>query len=192
FFKSNFTTLSLSLSVTENRRPLSQSFDAGDASALDGVLSVLGKPSFTNLDNRRFKCVETGHEVVDKDKESYSQSKKCRLGLIDHALSNRKPPLNIFKQDPLIRLKLVCKLTGDTVNKSEEHIWKHINGRRFLNKLEQKETGKLVPNGKASEEKGKKEDGDENEKKTKKKQLQKKGKSIEKIITEMRDTSPAM
>lgn len=31
--------------------------------------------------------------------------------------------------------KLVCKLTGDTINKSEEHIWKHINGKRFLNKL---------------------------------------------------------
>lgn len=31
--------------------------------------------------------------------------------------------------------KLICKLTGDTVNKSEEHIWKHINGKRFLNKL---------------------------------------------------------
>lgn len=31
--------------------------------------------------------------------------------------------------------KLICKLTGDTVNKNEEHIWKHINGKRFLNKL---------------------------------------------------------
>lgn len=31
--------------------------------------------------------------------------------------------------------KLICKLTEDTINKSEEHIWKHINGKRFLNKL---------------------------------------------------------
>ncbi|CAN1272995.1 hypothetical protein LINPERPRIM_LOCUS14816 [Linum perenne] len=161
--------------------------------------NLLGSPTFTELDNGRFKCVETGHEVLDKDKESYTQSKKCRLGLIDHALSNRKPPLNMFKQDPLNRSKLVCKLTGDTVNKSEEHIWKHINGRRFLNKLEQKESGKMVPNGKASEENGKKEDGDENEeegekkrkkKKKKKKQLQKKAKSVEEIVTEMRDTPP--
>ncbi|CAN1725632.1 hypothetical protein LINPERHAP1_LOCUS171 [Linum perenne] len=151
--------------------------------------NLLGSPTFTELDNGRFKCVETGHEVLDKDKESYTQSKKCRLGLIDHALSNRKPPLNMFKQDPLNRSKLVCKLTGDTVNKSEEHIWKHINGRRFLNKLD----------GKASEENGKKEDGDENEeegekkrknKKKKKKQLQKKAKSVEEIVTEMRDTPP--
>lgn len=35
----------------------------------------------------------------------------------------------------LFSLKLICKLTGDTVNKSEDHIWKHINGRRFFNKL---------------------------------------------------------
>ncbi|KAJ7970744.1 Surfeit locus 2 [Quillaja saponaria] len=42
----------------------------------------------------------------------------------------------MFKQDPLCRSKLKCKLTGDTINKSEEHIWKHINGKRFLNKLE--------------------------------------------------------
>jgi len=33
--------------------------------------------------------------------------------------------------------KLICKLTGDNVNKSEEHIWKHMNGKRFLNKLGQ-------------------------------------------------------
>jgi hypothetical protein len=26
-------------------------------------------------------------------------------------------------------------LTGDKVNKSEEHIWKHMTGKRFLNKL---------------------------------------------------------
>lgn len=33
------------------------------------------------------------------------------------------------------RSKLVCKITGDTINKLEDHIWKHINGKRFLNKL---------------------------------------------------------
>ncbi|CAL5016341.1 unnamed protein product [Urochloa decumbens] len=37
------------------------------------------------------------------------------------------------------RSKLVCNITGDTINKSEEHIWKHINGKRFLNKLEKLE-----------------------------------------------------
>ncbi|EHA8591526.1 hypothetical protein COCNU_scaffold068566G000010 [Cocos nucifera] len=42
------------------------------------------------------------------------------------------------------RSQLVCKMTGDTVNKTEEHIWKHINGRRFQNKLEQKEVEKLA------------------------------------------------
>ncbi|KAJ7970743.1 Surfeit locus protein 2 family protein [Quillaja saponaria] len=48
----------------------------------------------------------------------------------------------MFKQDPLCRSKLKCKLTGDTINKSEEHIWKHINGKRFLNKLDAAEGSK--------------------------------------------------
>ncbi|KAJ6298660.1 hypothetical protein OIU76_019755 [Salix suchowensis] len=114
--------------------------------------NLLGSPTFTQLENGRFRCLETGHEMLAKDKDSYSQSKRCRLGLIDFALANNKPPLNMFKQDPLSRSKLLCKLTGDTVNKSEEHIWKHINGRRFLNKLEQKEMEKLEPNGLVAEE----------------------------------------
>ncbi|KAH0984926.1 hypothetical protein GBA52_012103 [Prunus armeniaca] len=109
--------------------------------------NLLGSPTFKELENGRFQCVETGHEVVAKDKEIYSQSKRCRLGLVDFALSHKKPPLNMFKQDPLSRSKLVCKLTGDTINKSEEHIWKHINGKRFLNKLEEKEEQKLKPDG---------------------------------------------
>lgn len=65
--------------------------------------NLLGTPSFKELENGRFKCVETGHEVLFKDKESYSQSKRCRLRLIDFALSHNKPPLNMFKQDPLAR-----------------------------------------------------------------------------------------
>lgn len=65
--------------------------------------NLLGTPNFIELDNGRFRCVETGHELLAKDKESYSQSKKCRLGLIDFALSHNKPPLNVFKQDPLAR-----------------------------------------------------------------------------------------
>ncbi|KAB2614004.1 golgin candidate 6-like [Pyrus ussuriensis x Pyrus communis] len=97
--------------------------------------NLLGSPTFRELENGRFQCVETGHELLAKDKEIYSQSKRCRLGLIEYALAHKKAPLNMFKQDPLSRSKLLCKLTGDTINKSEEHIWKHINGKRFLNKL---------------------------------------------------------
>ncbi|KAF6169081.1 hypothetical protein GIB67_038578 [Kingdonia uniflora] len=104
--------------------------------------NLLGSPIFEKLDNGRFKCVETSHEMPAKEMDSYSLCKRCRLGLIDSFLSKKKPPLNMFKQDPLSRSKLVCKLTGDTINKSEEHIWKHLNGKRFLNKLEQMETGK--------------------------------------------------
>ncbi|KAF5196543.1 Surfeit locus protein 2 (SURF2) [Thalictrum thalictroides] len=106
--------------------------------------NLLGSPTFEKLENGRFKCLETGHEMLPKDKELYSNSKRCRLGLIDAALLNKKPPLNMFKQDPHCKLKLVCKLTGDIVNKTEEHIWKHVNGKRFLNKLEQKEAENLT------------------------------------------------
>ncbi|KAM0954848.1 hypothetical protein TB2_022957 [Malus domestica] len=113
--------------------------------------NLLGSPTFKELENGRFQCVETGHELVAKDKGVYSQSKRCRLGLIEYALSHEKAPLNMFKQDPLSRSKLVCKLTGDTINKSEEHIWKHINGKRFLNKLEEKEEEKLKAKGAVEE-----------------------------------------
>ncbi|THF97057.1 hypothetical protein TEA_020481 [Camellia sinensis var. sinensis] len=85
--------------------------------------NLLGRPKFKKLDNGRFKCVETGHEVPSHAKDSYAQSKHCRIGLIDAALAR------------------------DIVNKSEEHIWKHINGKRFLNMLEKKEAEKETPNG---------------------------------------------
>ncbi|XP_012071779.1 surfeit locus protein 2 [Jatropha curcas] len=149
--------------------------------------NLLGSPSFTQLENGRFKCVETGHEMLSKDKESYSQSKRCRLGLIDFALANNKPPLNMFKQDPLSRSKLICKLTGDTVNKSEEHIWKHINGKRFLNKLEQKETEKVE--GKQQEEEAKSSMDVEKKKKKKKKKKVKEAKPVDEIISEVRNFS---
>ncbi|CAK7328162.1 unnamed protein product [Dovyalis caffra] len=150
--------------------------------------NLLGSPSFTQLENGRFKCVETGHEMLGKDKDSYSQSKRCRLGLIDFALANKKPPLNMFKQDPLSRSKLTCKLTGDTVNKSEEHIWKHINGKRFLNKLEQKEMEKLESNGMVAEEvegtgRGELKSSQDGAKKKKKKN------KVEEIISQARDSS---
>ncbi|GLU02137.1 hypothetical protein SLE2022_194040 [Rubroshorea leprosula] len=168
--------------------------------------NLLGSPTFTELQNGRLKCVETGHEMLQKDKDSYSQSKRCRLGLIDFALANKKPPLNMFKQHPTCRSKLVCKLTGDTVNKSEEHIWKHINGRRFLNKLEQKEMGKLLSNDLAEEGEqklkkepklgvdGTKKSGVDGVKKSKKKKekkskKEKKEKLVEEIIPEVRDSS---
>ncbi|KAG0491136.1 hypothetical protein HPP92_007999 [Vanilla planifolia] len=100
---------------------------------------LLGLPTFVDIGNGRLRCEETGHELLAKDKDSYSRNKSCRLGLINSALANKKPPLNTFLPHPLLKSKLVCSLTGDTINKSEVHIWKHINGRRFLKKLEEKE-----------------------------------------------------
>ncbi|XP_050381888.1 uncharacterized protein LOC126798857 [Argentina anserina] len=139
--------------------------------------NLLGSPTFKELENGRFQCVETGHQLLAKDIESYSNSKRCRLGLIEFALSHKKPPLNMFKQDPLSRSKVVCKLTEDTINKTEEHIWKHINGKRFLNRLEEMEEGKLSLNEMEEELDGQKpekvskpsKDGAKKEKKDKKK-----------------------
>ncbi|XP_010929916.1 uncharacterized protein [Elaeis guineensis] len=105
---------------------------------------LLGSPTFVEIGNGRFRCVETGHELLARDKDSYARSKACRLALIDAAIVQKKPPLNMFQPHPLSKSQLVCKMTGDTVNKTEEHIWKHINGRRFQNKLEQKEVEKLA------------------------------------------------
>ncbi|WOG93451.1 hypothetical protein DCAR_0312735 [Daucus carota subsp. sativus] len=142
--------------------------------------NLLGAPKFKKLENGRFKCVETGHELPAHAKDSYAQTKHCRLGLIDSFLRRNKPPLNMFQQDPVSSSKLTCKLTGLTVNKSEEHIWKHINGKRFLNMLEKKEAEKEAPNGTGegpSEEKtdaNKTEDG--STKKNKKKEKKKKKK----------------
>ena len=65
--------------------------------------NLLGKPKYKKLENGRFRCVQTGHELHEKDKKVYSESKRCRLGLIDHALSHSKPPLNLFEQDPTAR-----------------------------------------------------------------------------------------
>ncbi|KAL5793274.1 hypothetical protein ACOSP7_001868 [Xanthoceras sorbifolium] len=142
--------------------------------------NLMGSPTFTAIENGRFKCVETGHELLAKDKDFYSHSKRCRLGLIDFAVSHKKPPLNMFKQDPLSRSKLICKLTGDKVNKTEEHIWKHMNGKRFLNKLEQKETGKLESNG-AKLDKESKQSSDSSSKK--------KAKEVVQIISDVRESA---
>lgn len=144
---------------------------------------LLGPPSFEELENGRLKCVETGHELPTHARDSYARTKHCRLGLIDAALSNNKPPLNMFRQDPLSRSKLICKLTGFTINKSEEHIWKHINGKRFLNMLEKVEIGPRITNG-AME---KQDDGQKAEKKSKVKDdgLKKKKKNRDKTVVEV-------
>ncbi|XP_027347549.1 surfeit locus protein 2 [Abrus precatorius] len=153
--------------------------------------NLLGSPTFKELGNGRFKCVETGHEVLSKDIESYSHSKKCRLGLIDFSLSNNKPPLNMFKQDPLSRSKLICKLTGDNVNKSEEHIWKHMSGKRFLNKLEREEEEKLSCHGMEGQEslQEPKSADDGKKDRIKKKKKKNKDKAVEEIISEVRKSS---
>ncbi|KAM0022767.1 putative surfeit locus protein [Helianthus debilis subsp. tardiflorus] len=157
---------------------------------------LLGKPKFKKLENGRYKCVQTGHELPADARESYAQTKHCRLGLIDSALARNKSPLNMFNQDPLCRSKLICKLTGHTVNKTEEHIWKHINGKRFLNMLEKEEAeaGKESSNGLVEEEgveqkSEKAEKSKEEGSKKKKKNKKKKEKEIDvsKVISEVRN-----
>ncbi|GAB2226046.1 hypothetical protein Drorol1_Dr00021832 [Drosera rotundifolia] len=154
--------------------------------------NMLGSPTFDQLENGRFRCKETGHELPGAAIEEYSNSKGCRVGLIDFAVKMKKPPLNMFKQDPTGRSKLICKLTGDTINKFEEHIWKHINGKHFLKKLEEMEAGKLTEKG-ASPGKSKKMGKEEStamkqdKKEKKKKQEVELEKTMEEIVTEVRE-----
>ncbi|NP_001406554.1 hypothetical protein SEVIR_7G149700v4 [Setaria viridis] len=112
---------------------------------------LLGQPTWEDAGGGRWRCAETGHELPEREKEAYARSRACRLALIDHAVARKKPPLNAFKPHPEHKSKLVCNITGDTINKSEEHIWKHINGKRFLNKLEKLEE-QMVSGEKANEE----------------------------------------
>ncbi|KAI3452492.1 hypothetical protein Pfo_009156 [Paulownia fortunei] len=155
--------------------------------------NLLGAPAFEQLENGRFKCVETGHELPAHATDSYAESKHCRLGLIDSALARNRPPLNMFRQDPVSRSKLICRLTGVTINKSEEHIWKHINGKRFLNLLDKKEAEKEMPNGtmdKQDEEKvKKKKKKNEDGSLKKKKKIEKEEEHIDEIINEVRDST---
>lgn len=166
--------------------------EGGDGSTGKEGYKLLGNPTFKKLENGRFKCVQTGHELPEHARDSYAHSKHCRLGLIDAALSKNKPPLNMFNQDPLNRSKLICKLTGDTVNKSEEHIWKHMSGKRFLRMLEKKETETEMENGglekQVENEAAKKTDSKANrrdKKKNKKKEIE----DASKVISEIRDSS---
>lgn len=101
----------------------------------------------------------------------------------------------MFNQDPLCRSKLICKLTGHKVNKSEEHIWKHMTGKRFLNKLEQQEEG--MENGESLQEqqsvdcgtKAEMKKKNKQKNKKKKKTKKKKDKRVEEIISEVRKSS---
>ncbi|MCO5554191.1 hypothetical protein L7F22_007717 [Adiantum nelumboides] len=106
--------------------------------------SLLGDVHFEELLDKpgKLRCVETGHELLAAEKEGYGRSKKCRRALFDLCLAQRKAPLNVFEQSPASKDKVVCKLTGDLLNKSEDAIWKHMNGKKFLRKLAQKEDEK--------------------------------------------------
>ena len=66
--------------------------------------NLLGSPTFVDIRNGRLSCVEIGHEVVAGDEEAYARNKRCRLGVIDHALFHRKSPLTMFWQCLISRL----------------------------------------------------------------------------------------
>lgn len=61
---------------------------------------LLGEPSFLDLGGGRLRCVETRHELLAKEKEAYGHTKACRLALIDAAIAQKKPPLNMFQAHP--------------------------------------------------------------------------------------------
>nr|XP_015636725.1 SWI/SNF complex subunit SWI3A [Oryza sativa Japonica Group] len=137
--------------VDEWQKVLKRAFETGVPISRDEVLIKL------------FQNKATGHELPEREKEAYGRSRACRLALIDQAVARKKPPLNAFKPHPEHKSKLICNITGDIINKSEEHIWKHINGKRFLNKLEKLE--EKMASGEMAE--GEAEQSNEGENKTK-------------------------
>eukprot|EP00249_Psilotum_nudum_P012112 c23586_g1_i3 orf=526-1206(+) len=104
--------------------------------------SLLGELHFETLDSGRLRCVETGHELTQAQKASYQQSRKGRFILFDVALAQGRPCLKFFEQSPVARDKVICTLTGDTINKTEDALWKHMNGKKFQRKLAEKEREK--------------------------------------------------
>lgn len=103
---------------------------------------LLGEVHYEDVGNGKLRCLETGHELPSKNALSYGNSKGCRLALIDRALAEKMPPLNLFEQSPIAKGKLICKLTGDIINKTEQHIWKHLSGKKFQKRLAEKEAEK--------------------------------------------------
>lgn len=111
--------------------------------SLSTMAALLGEVRFEELATGRVRCLETGHEMPVADQSWYGRSKKCRRALIDLYLAQGKPPLDLFEQSPLARDKLICRITGDTLNKTEDALSKHMNGKKFQRKLTQKKTEKM-------------------------------------------------
>uniref|UniRef100_M4DES0 Hexosyltransferase n=1 Tax=Brassica campestris TaxID=3711 RepID=M4DES0_BRACM len=87
------------------------------------------------------KCVETGHEVVAGHKEAYARNKRCRPGLIDHALSHGKSPLTMFSQCLISRLAKELNLSRVQAYWGYYEQERGTYGKRFLHRLEQVERG---------------------------------------------------
>jgi len=64
----------------------------------------MGEVKWEELGEGRVRCVETGHEMLESEKNLYLSTKKCRRALFDIALLQRKPPLHLFQQSPISRL----------------------------------------------------------------------------------------
>ncbi|CAK9230815.1 unnamed protein product [Sphagnum troendelagicum] len=110
----------------------------------------MGEVKWEELGEGRVRCVETGHEMLESEKNFYLSTKKCRRALFDIALLQRKPPLHLFQQSPISRDKVICDLTGAVLNKQEEALWKHMMGKKFQHKLEEKEAEKKAAKDKTN------------------------------------------
>ncbi|CAM6085718.1 unnamed protein product [Calypogeia fissa] len=104
----------------------------------------LGEAQWEYMPGGRVRCVQTGHEMPLSAQPSYAVTKKCRSALFDAALQKRTPPLNFFEQSPVAKDKIVCKLTGVVLNKKEDAVWKHMLGKKFEQRLAEKEAEKGV------------------------------------------------
>jgi hypothetical protein len=76
----------------------------------------MGEVKWEELGEGRVRCVETGHEMLESEKNIYLSTKKCRRALFDIALLQRKPPLHLFQQSPISRLSAFLLLPSFLVN----------------------------------------------------------------------------
>jgi hypothetical protein len=76
---------------------------------------LLGQPTWEDAGRGRWRCAETGHELVEREKEAYARSRAGRLALIDNSVARKKPSLNAFKPHPQHKCVLTCSFCCSSV-----------------------------------------------------------------------------
>ena len=98
---------------------------------------VTKNKNFTFLANGKIKCTLTGHEMepTRQNFENYLKSKSYKRGVeAQFDLGPYEEILVEHKDHPKF---LFCQLTGAKIPMKKTAIEKHVNGKKFLRKLEE-------------------------------------------------------